>query len=195
MRLTTENSRYIYLSDGGHFENLGLYEMVRRRCRWIVVCDGGQDLGRGYEDLGNAVRKIWIDLGVRIRFPNSPLLQAGRDAKPAELAYCALGTIDYSSDGIAGEPARPGKILYIKPAVRGDEGAAEIIAYHRGHPDFPNQSTANQWFDEPQLEAYRALGHFIVAKLVDAAGAPAPANLEELFDRLAQLDLVTMKLR
>lgn len=193
--LTTENSRYVYLSDGGHFENLGLYEMVRRRCRWIVVCDGGQDLDRGYEDLGNAVRKISIDLGVRIRFPNSPLLLATKDSKPADLVYCALGTIDYLSDGDGGKPAPPGKILYIKPAVRGDEGAAEIIAYQRGHPDFPNQSTANQWFDEPQLEAYRSLGHCILTKLVDACGEPQPTNLEELFDRLEQLDLVTLKLR
>jgi Patatin-like phospholipase len=193
--LTTENSRYVYLSDGGHFENLGLYEMVRRRCRWIIVSDGGQDLDRGYEDLGNAVRKISIDLGVRIRFPNSPLLLATKDSKPADLVYCALGTIDYSSDRDGEKPVPRGKILYIKPAVRGDEGAAEIIAYQRGHPDFPNQSTANQWFDEPQLEAYRSLGHYILTKLVDACGEPQPTNLEELFDRLEQLDLVTLKLR
>ena len=64
---TTDESRYVYLSDGGHFENLALYEMVRRRCRFIVAIDAGCDPKFAFEDLGNAVRKIYIDLGIRIR--------------------------------------------------------------------------------------------------------------------------------
>ena len=55
---TTDDSPYVYLSDGGHFENLGLYEMLRRRCRFIVVIDAGCDPDFTFEDLGNAVRKI-----------------------------------------------------------------------------------------------------------------------------------------
>jgi hypothetical protein len=66
--LTNDDSPYVYLSDGGHFENLGLYEMVRRRCRLIVVVDAGCDPDFAFEDLGNAVRKIYIDLGIRITF-------------------------------------------------------------------------------------------------------------------------------
>jgi hypothetical protein len=61
---TTDDGPWIYLSDGGHFENLGLYEMVRRRCRFIVVSDAGCDPQCSFEDLGNAVRKIYIDFGV-----------------------------------------------------------------------------------------------------------------------------------
>jgi hypothetical protein len=66
--LTSDTNKYVYLSDGGHFENLGLYEMVRRRCRFIVAIDAGCDPKFAFEDLGNAVRKIEIDLGVPIRF-------------------------------------------------------------------------------------------------------------------------------
>ena len=66
--MTSDTNKYVYLSDGGHFENLGLYEMVRRRCRFIVVVDAGCDPEFAFEDLGNAVRKIEIDLGVPIRF-------------------------------------------------------------------------------------------------------------------------------
>jgi Patatin-like phospholipase len=190
--LTTDDSSYVYLSDGGHFEDLALYEMVRRRCRWIIVCDGGQDLGREFEDLGNAVRKIWIDLGVRIRFPNSPLLAATKDTKSEEMPYFALGTIEYLSDGNPTDPPT-GKLLYIRPLVRGDEGAADFISYQRLHPDFPNQSTFNQWFDEPQLEAYRALGYHMIAALIDATGDPLPLTLSELFDRLAQLDPISLE--
>src|SRR6186713_1045162 len=63
---TDDQSPYVYLSDGGHFENLGLYEMVLRRCRFIVVSDASTDPKCQLEDLGNAIRKIRIDLGVPI---------------------------------------------------------------------------------------------------------------------------------
>ena len=66
--LTTDLRPYVYLSDGGHFEDLGLYEMVRRRCRFMVVVDAGEDRKFAFEDLGNAVRKIYIDLGIEIEF-------------------------------------------------------------------------------------------------------------------------------
>src|SRR5205823_1044382 len=67
---TTDTRAFVYLSDGGHFENLGLYEMIRRRCGCIVLSDAGCDPNYGFEDLGNAVRKIAIDLGVYITFSN-----------------------------------------------------------------------------------------------------------------------------
>jgi hypothetical protein len=102
--LTDDDSPYVNLSDGGHFEDLALYEMVRRRCRRIIVVDGDQDRGRGFDDLGNAVRKIWIDLGVRITFDDSGLLAAELDAELAGIPYFALGTIEYVSDPKIGEP-------------------------------------------------------------------------------------------
>lgn len=191
--LTDEGSRYVYLSDGGHFEDLGLYEMVRRRCKWIVVVDGDHDPDRNFGDLGNAVRKIWIDLGVQIDFSDAALLQAGKDAKPGEVPYYALGEVTYVSDDPLPDrgKAPKGHILYIKPFVRDDEAAADVIAYKRAHPDFPHQSTEDQWFDEPQLEAYRALGHLIIHRIVDAAaqlpgGRPPP--LGQLLDQLRVID-------
>ncbi len=65
---TTAGGRYVNLSDGGHFENLGLYELVRRQCRYIVAIDSGADEGFAFEDLGNAVRKIRVDFGTLITF-------------------------------------------------------------------------------------------------------------------------------
>jgi patatin-like phospholipase len=88
---TTDAGRYIYLSDGGHFENLGLYEMVRRRCHFILVSDAGSDPSGALEDLGNAVRKIWIDLGIRIEFDRIDVTP--RQKPPVDGAYCALGRI------------------------------------------------------------------------------------------------------
>jgi hypothetical protein len=155
--LTNEDRRYVYLTDGGHFENLGLYEMVRRRCRYVVVSDAGQDGVRGFEDLGNAVRKIWIDLGVRVTL-NKPAIFEVPDTKGLAKVYLATGTIEYVSD----PSGKVGTLLYLKPALIGSECAADIIAYGRAHAEFPHQSTTDQWFDEPQLEAYRALGQLVV---------------------------------
>src|SRR5262249_33086044 len=64
--LTDDEHPYVYLSDGGHFENLALYEMVLRRCKLILVSDGGADETFGFEGLGNAVSKVRVDLGVPI---------------------------------------------------------------------------------------------------------------------------------
>ncbi|WP_166299287.1 hypothetical protein [Bradyrhizobium sp. 2S1] len=62
------NDPYVYLSDGGHFENLGAYEMIRRRCKFILISDAACDPDFGYEDLGNLVRRVSIDFGERIKF-------------------------------------------------------------------------------------------------------------------------------
>jgi hypothetical protein len=188
--LTSDTSRYVYLSDGGHFENLGIYEMVRRRCRWIVVSDAGADPDRGFEDLGNAVRKIWIDFGVRITFEKCDLLLVNEETKPIVIPYCALGTIEYLNDG---DGRATGKILYIKPVVRGDEPVADIIAYLRAHEKFPHQSTAEQWFDEPQLESYRVLGYWMMKRILDSAQRVGHVGtLEDLFASLEKLDFKTM---
>ena len=56
--LTDESSAYVHLSDGGHFENLAVYELVRRRCRFIVACDAGQDGGFLFEDLAGLIAKV-----------------------------------------------------------------------------------------------------------------------------------------
>lgn len=184
---TNECSPYVYLSDGGHFENLGLYEMVRRRCKWILVVDADCDPNRGFADLGNAVRKVWIDLGIRIRF-DPPLLQADNDTKPTSVPYFALGTVEYVSDDPVNGKVPTGEILYVKPTVRGDEGAADIVAYRRAYGGFPHQTTGNQWFDESQLEAYRRLGHLIMTRIVDAAGrSGSVSNLPALFGLLSTI--------
>jgi hypothetical protein len=159
--LTTDEAPYVYLSDGGHFENLGLYEMVRRRCRHIIAVDAGADPDYGFEDLGNAVRKIAIDLGVRIRFHGLDKLK--KRPKKGIIGqgcpYHAIGEIDYpAADG--GDPSDLGVILYIKAGYHGVEDAG-IRAYATANPTFPHESTINQWFSESQFESYRALGFVI----------------------------------
>ena len=160
---TTDHSPYVYLSDGGHFENLGLYEMVRRRCRFIIVVDAGCEPKFGFEDLGNAVRKIYIDLGVAIEFEGLERLQNRPSAKvirretaKGPIPYCAIGTIDYKNAD--GPECENGFIIYIKPAYHDANESAGIRSYAKANPTFPHESTVDQWFTESQFESYRSLG-------------------------------------
>ena len=167
--MTREDQEYVYLSDGGHFENLGIYEMVRRRCKLIVVSDASCDPGYAFEDLGNAVRKIAIDLGVPIRFNGLPDLKPRRvDGQDigAGHPYHAIGEIDYpAADGGGGK----GVILYLKPGYHGSEITAGIRSYAMANRHFPHDDTINQWFGESQIESYRALGFEIMDNLLSTA--------------------------
>jgi hypothetical protein len=160
--LSTDDRPYVYLSDGGHFENLGLYEMVRRRCRFVVAVDAGCDPDFAFEDLGNAVRKIFIDLGIRITFKdldklrNHPTAEQLNEAKDP-IPYHALGTIHYRAAD--GNDCKDGVILYVKPAIHGtDNEGAGVRSYAAAHRTFPHETTGDQWFTEAQFESYRSLG-------------------------------------
>lgn len=153
---TDARGHSVYLSDGGHFENLGLYEMVRRRCRYIVVSDAGCDPNSTFEDLGNALRKIRIDLGVNITVETVNIASREKWQRNTS-TFFALGTIHY--------PEGDGELLYIKPVCH-HSLPADVRAYALASKSFPHESTADQWFSESQFESYRSLG----ASLVDRLG-------------------------
>jgi hypothetical protein len=186
---TTNTSDYVYLSDGGHFENLALYEMVRRRCRYIVVIDAGCDKEFSFADLGNAVRKIWIDFGIAITFSKLKALlfreEKGIEYKTGQPPFYALGVIHYPEST---NDEDHGLILYIKPCfLSGRITNAGVRNYATANPDFPHQSTGNQWFSESQLESYRALGFEMMDTVLNEIGAAAGATKPKLPDFFATL--------
>jgi hypothetical protein len=161
---TTNTNPYVLLSDGGHFENLGLYEMVLRRCRFIVLSDAGCDGAYSYGDLANAVRKIRIDFGVAIDFPGGlhfaphEVTAAGKSSPTSRFA---VGRIGYKA---VYPDVADGVLVYLKPTIVGDE-PVDVANYARTHAAFPHESTAEQWFDEAQFESYRMLGQQTVTTL------------------------------
>jgi hypothetical protein len=161
--LTNDKSPYVYLSDGGHFENLGLYEMVLRRCHFIVVSDAGSDPECSFADLGESVRKIRVDFGIPIDFDQMniyPRSQIDGAKQPGH--NCAIGRIRYSA--VDGSAAPDGIIVYIKPACYGDE-PRDIYEYFKRSETFPHESTADQFFSESQFESYRMLGAHTMERL------------------------------
>lgn len=185
---TDSEHPYVNLSDGGHFENLGLYEVVRRRCRHIVVCDAGGDPTVAFEGLGNAIRKIRIDFGIPIDFEDRILIRPKSLAgKPEDDArYCAIGTIRYSA--VDGQGAEDGTLVYVKPAVYGSPYEPyDVYNYARDSADFPHETTADQWFSESQFESYRILGEAVVRAMIgwDARGrTPQLRSFEEFEARV-----------
>lgn len=175
--LTDCRHPYVSLSDGGHFENLGVYEMILRRCRLIVASDAGADAPHSFEDLGGLVRKARIDFGIPIEF-KQPVRLLPRAAS-GEGMLCALGTIHY--DRVDGEGAEPGLLLYLKPTLHaeGQPLPQDVLSYSRASAEFPHESTADQWFTEAQFESYRALGFHLASQL--GGGGPFE-ELQDLFD-------------
>ncbi len=156
---TNEKSSWVYLSDGGHFDNLGIYELVRRRCSVIISVDAGADPAMGFGDLGNAVRKCRVDFGVDIRIDLKRFDVDPVSHRPT-ISH-TVGHVHYPAQD--GQPAFVGRIVYIKSSLpRGGDGIpADIQAFAAENPDFPHQTTANQWFTESQFESYRQLGYWI----------------------------------
>lgn len=154
-------SPYVYLSDGGHFENLGLYEMILRRCRLIVVSDASTDTDYAFDSLGMAIRQIRVDFGVPIDMQKMVF----GSAPDPDHNYCAIGKIRYScvDKGVADEDdsAYDGYLIYLKPSLTDGE-PRDVLNYHQSNPTFPEETIVDQWFSESQFESYRMLGNHMI---------------------------------
>jgi len=158
-----QNKGYVYLSDGGHFENLAVYELIKRHCQVIVACDAGCDDNYDFEDLLGLIEKVRTDFGARIKIDFSKIRP--KDGRESEVNYVA-GDIFYDPQN----PNDRGKLFYVKASLppRQDKSDVnqnslpdDVWRYAEKHKTFPHQSTADQWFDELQFESYRALGQHI----------------------------------
>ena len=179
--LTTDRSPYVFLSDGGHFDNLGLYSMVLRRCRLILVSDAGCDPERTFEDLGNAIRKIRIDLGVPIEFGDDrPAFGQGVATARDSFQGWAVARIRYSlvdrpAGSLDSDDEYDGVLIYLKPTLAGGE-PVDVVSYACRREAFPHESTTDQFFVESQFESYRSLGAFQAERMCQALGLAAPVD-------------------
>lgn len=169
--LTTDKSEYVYLSDGGHFDNLGVYELVRRRCRYIVCVDAGADSAHSCKELGDVIRNVRIDFGIRIEI-DIDRLKLTQDRTTC--GHVAVGRIRYTDRFVdttpfgsyqqegtsANDDNLDGYIFYIKPSFTGDEDP-DLANFRDRHPDFPHETTIDQFFSESQFESYRSLGYHV----------------------------------
>jgi hypothetical protein len=166
--LITESSYTVYLTDGGNIENLGLYSLLKRKCPVIVVVDAEADPTMSFGSFLLLERYARIDLGVIIDLPWQAVrnqtvafdkafeqFETNLGVIPAATGpHCAAGEIQYG-------PGQSGILFYVKASLTGDE-SDYVLNYRRRNPDFPHETTSDQFFGEEQLETYRALGFHIV---------------------------------
>ncbi|HVF30645.1 MAG TPA: patatin-like phospholipase family protein [Pyrinomonadaceae bacterium] len=175
---TNENKRFLMVTDGGHFENLALYEMVLRRCKVIVLSDGAADADFKFGEIANAIQKCKVDLGVDIKFVGAINIYGrySKDVGEVKRSRFAIAQIIYpEKDAI-------GWLLYTRPTFYGDE-SNDIRYYADANKNFPHQTTGDQMYDEKQFEAYRGLGYMTMQTII---GDQEPADLEELITLLRE---------
>lgn len=182
-----ENHRWVNVSDGGHIENLASIELLRRRCKYIIIGDGEADPEHQFNGLATLVRSARIDLGVDIKI-NLDELRLAEKGKRKGLAgrHWAIGRIDYPPP----DHKDSGYLLYLKSSVTGDED--EVIKQYRlASPSFPHETTADQFFGEGQFEAYRSLGQHIAEQVIKESNLPGAmddnisfADFEDWFQSL-----------
>lgn len=155
-----ENDAVVQISDGGHIENLGIYELLRRRCKFIVAVDGEHDASMTFHGFTNLQRLAYIDFGIIIESDLEDLRLDSQGFSRSHFRFCRirypLGTMDKQEEF--------GYLLYMKLSLTGNEGEF-IRRYKLDEPAFPHHSTADQFFNEAQFEAYRALGEHVGDKM------------------------------
>jgi hypothetical protein len=163
--LLHEREDFVHLTDGGHFDNSGVYELIRRRCRFVVALDAAEDQRDASENLANMMRKVRTDFGIRIEIDTTPLK---KDANGLSRWHVAIGSIRYDDvdrDGMVGT------FVFVRSSLTGDE-PADLREYSARDPRFPHHNTiSNQFFSEEQFESYRALGEHLAGSVFGEAAA------------------------
>jgi hypothetical protein len=174
---TDDTGKYVYLSDGGHFDNLGLYEMLRRRCKFIFVVDAGADKAYSYFDLGHTLEMAAIDLGTEVAF--APSINCGEPKSAPPI----FAKITYPPDHRAGLAASSGQLIYLKPWLPADL-PIELGSYKKIKPDFPHEPTEDQFFTESDFESYRRLGEILTGDILRTL--PQNATIAKCFEEAAK---------
>ena len=158
--LVDAKSANVYLSDGGHFDNLGIYEMIRRRCRYILVVDADADEKFDFEDLARSVRFAGVDLDAKIEFEFVKMKSVHRPLRPPTRSPLAKSRMRRARTTQAGSStlSRPTTTRLHRFDVR---------SYGAANPAFPHETTLDQWFGEAQFESYRRLGEYLMCKLYE----------------------------
>ena len=169
-------SHFLYITDGGHYENLGLMELLRRKCRWIICIDGSGESVDSFGTIGEAFALARSELGVVIHLdPRAAMAPAvGEPKVPGhpQIAFArsthAKGTITYKDGTI-------GTLIVVKAGVT-EDAPWEVRAFQEAHPSFPCDPTVNQFFTAEHFDAYRTLGEFATtqALMEGASNEPRP---------------------
>ncbi len=160
---TKASQRFLYLTDGGHWENLGLVELLRRRCTHVLCFDASSDQTGGGLDIGRAIALARSELGAEIEMDPRPTMSTSDGDFSADVAV--RGTVHYPDGG------QQARLVYAR-AVLTEHASWDLLAYKAHDGRFPNHSTSQQMFTDEQFEAYRALGHAAGVRAIELLNIP-----------------------
>lgn len=167
-----DKSSFVNISDGGHFENLAAYELIRRKCRLIVISDAECDDKYTFGGLGTLIRVCEVDFQCTITIDVEAIRPSG--AEEWSTRRWAVGDIQYK-DGTRGT------LVYLKASMVGTEDTS-VLQYKSSHATFPHESTGDQFYGEDQFESYRHLGREITGKAFESF--PVGSQLFAAADKL-----------
>jgi len=170
----TARAPFLYVSDGGHWENLGLVELLRRKCTTIYCVDASGDDEHSFTTIGEAIALARSELGVDIDLDPSILGKADADDPVYCAADFAIGTITWPS--ATDQPSVVGRLVFVKATVT-KHAPWDVRAYKLRNPKFPNDSTLEQLYGDEKFESYRALGHDSMTRAHAASVAPSAVDL------------------
>jgi hypothetical protein len=188
--IASANDRFIYLSDGGHFDNSAIYELLKRRCKYILAIDAGS----GFDNLATVSRLARVDLGTQIEanldlFKPDP--ETGLSSQPYVVARIKYPPLSDDTDPKK-EQQNEGILVWLSTGMTKNQ-KPDVLKYKEKDPDFPFNTTVDQFFDQEQFEAYRELGHTAAKKILEDAGIKLEGEnltrkkLEASFDDLLEL--------
>lgn len=173
------SDRLLHVTDGGHYDNLGLVELFRRRCAEIYCVDAGVNAPPGATSLADALTLAQQELGVRVEFDDPWRIEPGT-AKPLDddhpmsaldprLAECPVltGTIHYPEESGQRTTGR----LVIGKAVLWRDLPYWLLSYAAHRPAFPHESTSDQFFDDGRFAAYTELGRRLGTAMAQVQGS------------------------
>jgi hypothetical protein len=144
------------VTDGGHYDNLGLVEALRRGARHIVLLDASGDRADTWFTLGGSMALARSDAGVAITLDPTTMVDAGAGLAPGQVVRpWAHGTFSRPS-GDHGLPEQ-GDIWVCKLGWW-TSAPWDVLAYAKGHSSYPCDSTLEQLYDAAEFEAYHELG-------------------------------------
>ncbi|MEI9936883.1 MAG: hypothetical protein WDO69_06645 [Pseudomonadota bacterium] len=174
-----EDSPFIPVADGAFTDNLGVIELLRRRCRLIVCIDSTFDPGYSFGELRNLIVRARNEERVVIQFPDGALARI----KPSPLT--GFAETQFLIGDLIGE-GWSGRFVYVKACLTQplQDSAPDVerdaADYQTYHATFPQETTADQFFDPPQWHAYNALGRELGRAALEAYSKSAPAlDVEE----------------
>jgi hypothetical protein len=152
------DDKFVYVTDGGHWENLGLVEALRRGCTEVYCFDAAGDPPGAFSTLGQAIALARAELGVEVDI--DPTVMRPKEGERWSVQGHAAGTLRF---GGSGGRRRNGRIVVVKAVVT-DSAPWDVKAFAERTPDFPNETTFDQLYEDDQFEAYRSLGHHLTEK-------------------------------